>query len=50
MVERFGPERTVAAFRGEHRKDANPASLLGRMEQGLKEGDRRLRVVEETGS
>jgi hypothetical protein len=43
----FGPERTLAAFHGEHSKDPDPRSLLGRMEQGLKEGDRRLRVVGE---
>lgn len=44
MVERYGPERTIAAFQGEHRKDPKPPTLLGRMEQGLKRGDQ-LRVV-----
>jgi hypothetical protein len=49
MEGRFGPERTLAAFHGEHRKNPDPSSLFGRMEQGLKLGNQ-LHIVEGMGT
>jgi len=36
-----GPDRALAAFDGEHDKDSNPRTLIGRMRDGLEEGSRR---------
>jgi hypothetical protein len=52
MADRYGPSRTLDAFGAEHATDSDLTSLLGRMEQGLKEGNKRrslqrLQVVEE---
>lgn len=39
LEEDAGPDRALAAFDGEHAKDANPRSLIGRIAAGLKAGD-----------
>ena len=39
LVEKHGADRTAAALVGEHAKDSDPKTVLGRMQTGLREGD-----------